>query len=133
MIQRIAGIAVTTIAFVFGLNVIAPSQLAVVSAQEKKKEKNPLEGKKGTFIGTLVSKEKGGIEVKAPGDEKPRRFVPHWRGGQPAKGGGPDKAMLKVFSELKIGSRIEVEWVFEERFRAEKVTVLKAPAKDKDK
>jgi len=103
-----------------------------VYAQDKKdkKEKNPLEGKKGTAIGTLTEKGPNFIEVKADGEEKGRRYVPHWVGGNPDKGGGPDKAMLKIFSELKIGSRLEVEWEFEERLRAVKVKVLKK-AEDK--
>jgi|SRR5581483_4463466 len=96
-------------------------------AQDKgKKEKNPLEGKKGKTIGTLSAKGEAFIEVKADGEEKARKYVPEWKGGAPAAGGGPDKEMLKVFSTLKVGSRVEVEWVFHERFRALKVTVLKA-------
>lgn len=103
-----------------------------VLAQDKKKEKDPLEGKKGKVIGTLTDKGPNFIEVRADGEEKGRKYVPHWVGGAPAQGGGPDKKMLKVFSELKVGSRIEVEWVFEERLRAVGVQVLKAPpAKDK--
>jgi hypothetical protein len=103
---------------------------ASLHAQDKKKEKDPLEGKKGTTIGTLVAKEKNYIEVKADGEEKGRKYVPQWVGRNP---GGPDPDMLKVFAGLKVGSRLEVEWLFEERFRAMKVKVLKLPIeKDKD-
>ena len=101
-----------------------------VTAQDKKKEKDPNEGKKGKTIGTLTEKSEKFIEVKADGEEKGRRYVPQWVGGDPSKGGGLDKKMVKVFNELKVGSRVEVEWVFEERFRALKVNVL-APPKDK--
>ncbi|MCI0641843.1 MAG: hypothetical protein L0Y72_11385 [Gemmataceae bacterium] len=103
------------------------------TAQEKKKEKDPLEGKKGKTIGKLMAKDakKGFIEVKADGEEKPRRYVPQWKGGLPADGGGFDKNVLKVFEKLEVGSRIEVEWVFEERLRALKVKLL-APPKEKD-
>jgi hypothetical protein len=108
---------------------------SAVSAQEKKdkkeKEKNPLEGKKGIAIGTLTDKGPAFIEVKAAGDEKGRRYVPQWVGGNPAQGGGPDKKMLKVFSELKVGSRVEVEWLFEERLRVLSVKVLKKTEDDK--
>ncbi|HZZ81271.1 MAG TPA: hypothetical protein VFE62_22395 [Gemmataceae bacterium] len=108
--------------------------LMTVDAQEKKKEKNPLEGKMGTAIGTLVGKDKNSIELKADGEEKARKYFPQWKGGLPAKGGGFDKDILKIFNEVKIGSRLEVEWVFHERLRALKVKVLKAPVeKDKDK
>jgi len=105
---------------------------AAVFAQEKdkKKEKDPLEGKKGTAIGTLTDKGANFIELKADGEEKGRKYVPQWVGGAPAQGGGPDKKMLKVIGELKVGSRLEVEWLFEERLRVLGVKVLKAP-KDK--
>src|SRR5690349_16974970 len=82
--------------------------------KKEKKERNPLEGKKGTVIGTLTEKGPNYIELKADGEEKARRYVPQWHGGLPAQGGGPDKMIVKQISELKIGSRLEVEWLFEE-------------------
>jgi hypothetical protein len=94
-------------------------------AQEKPKDPN--EGKKGKTIGMLTEKSEKFIEVKADGEEKARRYVPQWVGGNPDKGGGPDKKTVKTFLELKVGSRVEVEWVYEERFRALKVTVLALP------
>lgn len=94
------------------------------------KAKNPEEGKKGVTIGKLVAKGENFIEVKADGEEKARKFVPEWRGGAPAQGGGPDKQMLQTFRQLKVGSRIEVDWVFHERLRALNVKVISAP-KDK--
>lgn len=102
------------------------------NAQDKKKEKDPLEGKKGKVIGLLTDKGPNFIEVKADGEEKGRKYVPHWVGGAPDKGGGPDKKVLKVISELKVGSRLEVEWEFEERLRILTVKVLKLPV-EKDK
>lgn len=102
-------------------------------AQEKQKEKNPLEGKKGKVVGSVVSKGENFIEVKGVGEEEARKYVPEWRGGQPNQGGGPDKEILKIFRELKVGSRVEVEWVFHERLRALKVSVLgNAAKKDKE-
>jgi hypothetical protein len=117
---------------------VEPRTTVVAGEKDKKekdkKEKDPLEGKKGVAIGLLTEKGPNFIEVKADGEEKARRYVPHWVGGAPAAGGGPDKKMLKIFSELKVGSRLEVEWVFEERLRAVSVKVLKVPAeKEKDK
>jgi hypothetical protein len=96
-------------------------------AEDKKREKNPNEGKKGTVVGVLVAKGKGWIEVKADGEEKGRRYVPQWVGGMPAQGGGPDKKILKIYSDLKVGSRIEVEWLFEERLRSMKIKLIKGP------
>jgi hypothetical protein len=100
-------------------------------AQEK--EKNPLEGKKGKVVGTVVKKADNFIEVKGAGEEEARKYFPEWRGGLPAQGGGLDKEILKTFRELKIGSRVEIEWVFHERLRALKVTVLQAPAEKREK
>lgn len=91
------------------------------TAGEKKKE--PV--RKGKVIGVLVAKGKNFIEVKADGEEKARKYVPHWKGGLPKDGGGPDKAMLKKFAELKVGSRLELTWEFEERLRAVEIKVLK--------
>lgn len=97
-------------------------------AQEKEK-KQEAKNKSGTVIGILVAKDKNSIEVKAAGEEKGRRYVPHWIGGMPAQGGGLDKKMLKIFAELQVGSRVEVKWEFEERLRAVEVKVLKAAEK----
>jgi hypothetical protein len=104
--------------------------MTAAAAQEKKEEKKGA-AKSGKVIGTLVDKRENFIEVKADGEEKARRYVPHWVGGAPAQGGGPDKKMLKKFAELKVGSRVEVEWEFEERLRAVNVKVLKGPHADK--
>ena len=98
-------------------------------AIQPKKEKNKNEGKKGKTVGVLTAKGENFIEVQADGEEKARKYVPQWKGGLPAKGGGPDKAMLKIFRSLKVGSRIQVSWVFEERFRALAVEVLALPEK----
>jgi hypothetical protein len=102
-------------------------------AQEKKdkKQKNPQEGKKGSVIGTLTAKTENTIELKADGEEKARKYVPQWRGGQPAQGGGPDKEIVKIIKGLKVGDRLEVEWLFEERLRCMKITVVKSANKDK--
>jgi len=101
--------------------------------KETKKEKDAKEGRKGSVIGILVKKEKNAIEVRADGEEAPRKYVPQWVGGQPKDGGGPDKAMLKSFQSLKIGSRVEVQWLYEERLRVMSVKVLAEPKEKKVK
>ena len=95
-------------------------------AAEDKKEQGKDEPKKGTVTGVVTAKGDNFIEIKADGEEKGRRYVPNWVGGAPAQGGGPDKAMLEVFKKLTVGSRIKLDWKFEERPRAVKVEVLKA-------
>ncbi len=97
----------------------------------KPADKKPPQPRSGTVIGTLTAKGDNYIEVKADGEEKARRYVPHWVGGAPAQGGGPDKKMLAIIRGLKVGSRLKVQWEFEERARVVKVEVVKEPAKDK--
>jgi hypothetical protein len=130
MIHRtFAHLAMMMLAFGLTLGIVALGDGSAAFAQEKdkKKEKDPLEGKKGTAIGTLTGKGPNFIELKADGEEKGRKYVPHWVGGAPDKGGGPDKKMVKIISELKVGSRLEVGWEFEERLRVVSVKVLQVP------
>src|SRR5262245_7448686 len=113
------------------LATLAIAMLCVaVAAADDKKEKP--EKKSGTVTGEVTAKDKNWIEVKADGEEKARRYTPHWRGGNPNQGGGLDKEMLKVFADLKVGSRIRLEREFEERPRAVKIEVLDKPKKEKN-
>jgi hypothetical protein len=100
-------------------------------AGDKKDDKDKGEKRKGTVAGVLTAKGDNFIEVKADGEEKARKYVPHWVGGVPAKDGGFDKAILKQIGQLKIGSRIRLDWDFEERPRIVRIEVLKT-AEPKD-
>jgi hypothetical protein len=95
-----------------------------LQADEKKPAKP--EKKTGTVTGAVTAKEKNWIEVKADGEEKARRYTPRWIGNA---GGGLDKDMLKQFADLKIGSRVRMDWEFDERARAVKIEVLKEASK----
>src|SRR5215213_3274003 len=97
---------------------------AGVGADEKKDSKDEKE-RKGTVTGVVTEKGDTWIEVKADGEEKPRKYVPHWRGGPPADGGGPDKKIVAELKKVPLKSRVRLEWVFEERPRVEKIEVLK--------
>jgi hypothetical protein len=101
------------------------SSIAEEKETDKKGQKDKEEGRKGTVTGTVTAKGDTWIEVKADGEEKARRYVPHWKGGAPSAGGGLDKEMLKTISDTPLKSRILMEWSFEERPRVEKITVLK--------
>jgi hypothetical protein len=111
-----------------GSSTLLAALLLVVGLHSFAQEKDKQEGKKGKsgmVVGILTAKDKNSIDVKADGEEKARKYVPHWRGGAPAEGGGLDKDMLKTFAKLKVGSRVQVKWEFEERLRAVEVKVLK--------
>jgi hypothetical protein len=95
-------------------------------AEEPKKKD---ETKKGTVTGVVTAKGDNWIEVKADGEEKPRRYMPYWKGGQPKDGGGPDKDMVAKIKETPVKARIRLEWEFNERPRVVKIEVLK---KEKD-
>jgi hypothetical protein len=100
--------------------------VAVASADDKKEKP---EKKSGTVTGEVTAKDKNWIEVKADGEEKARKYVPYWRGGNT---GGFDKDVLKTIAEVKIGSRVRLEWEFNERPRAVKIEVLDTPKKEKN-
>jgi hypothetical protein len=83
--------------------------------------------RKGSVTGVVTAKGDNWIEVKADGEEMARRYVPHWRGGAPAQGGGPDKEMVAEITKVPLNSRVKLDWTFEERPRVEKIEVLKKP------
>jgi hypothetical protein len=100
---------------------LASAGLGQQQAGAKKEEKK----RSGTIVGTLTEKGPNFIEVKAAGEEKARRYVPQWVGGNPNQGGGPDKKVLKLFEGLKVGDRVRLEWEFDERARVLHVEALK--------
>jgi hypothetical protein len=104
----------------------------VEKKDEKKDDKKSEEGRKGTVTGVVTAKGDNWIEVKADGEEKARKYVPHWRGGNPDKGGGPDKEMVAEIKKVAVNSRVKLDWEFEERARVVKIEVLKKPEDKKD-
>ena len=101
-------------------------------ADDKKEPPKEEKDRKGTVTGVVTAKGDNWIEVKADGEEKARRYVPHWKGGQPKDGGGPDKEMVAQIKKIELKERVRLEWEFEERARVVKVEVLKKNEK-KDK
>ena len=108
-----------------------PDEKKAEKNDDKKKEKSAEEGRKGTVTGVVTAKGDNWIEVKADGEEKARKYVPHWKGGAPAAGGGPDKTMVAEIQKVAVNSRVKLDWVFEERPRVEKIEVLKKPEEKK--
>ena len=100
--------------------------LGALSAADDQKDAKKEEKKRGgTVVGVVAAKGENWIEVKADGEEKARRYTPYWRGGLPKDGGGFDKETLKQIKDVPAGSRVRLEWSFQERPRVEKIEVLK--------
>ncbi len=78
----------------------------------------------GTAAGILTAKSEQWIDVRLDGEREPRRYIPRWIGGMPAKGGGLDKAMLATFKGLPAGNRVSLVWKFEETLRVLAIQVL---------
>ena len=105
------------------------------AAQDKKNEPKKDEPRKGSVTGVVAAKgdpakNEYWIEVKADGEEKGRKYFPQWKGGAPNQGGGPDKETVAKVKETTVGSRVKLDWFFEERPRVEKLEVLKKAAAD---
>ena len=131
-------LSMSPFAVMLGLYLTLP--FASIADDKEKKETAKEEKRGGTVTGTVTAKgdpakKENWIEVKADGEEKGRRYVPHWRGGLPKDGGGPDKEIIAQIKEVPIGSRVRIEWSFQERPRVEKIEVLKKGegAKEKEK
>jgi hypothetical protein len=107
--------------------------MSATAEDKKTEEKKEDEPRGGTVAGLVTAKGDNWIEVKADGEEKARRYVPHWKGGLPKDGGGPDKEMVAEIKKVPVNSRVELKWTFEERPRVEKITILKKPEEKKDK
>jgi hypothetical protein len=90
----------------------------VLAAGDKTGEKG--ETRKGAVVGVVTAKADNYVEVKADGEEKARKYVPRYLAN------GLDKDMLKQIATLKIGSRVRLEWEFDERARVVRIEVLKA-------
>ena len=94
---RVAGVLVLVLA------------VAAAGRAEDSKKKDADEGKKGTVTGVVTAKADNStwIEVKADGEEKPRRYMPNWKGGQPKDGGGPDKEVVARIKETPLKARVQ--------------------------
>jgi hypothetical protein len=95
---------------------VAALTLSAAAADEKKAE-----DRTGSVTGRVTAKAdhvKGGnwIEVQADGEEKARKYYT-----------GSNTVALKAVRETEIGSRVRLDWRFEEVFRVVKIEILKKP------
>ncbi len=71
----------------------------------------------GTVNGTVVTKQ-GDTWIEIQSTEGTiRRYVPRWTGRHPTQGGGLDIVAQKLIREAKLGSKVQVEWIWDERVR----------------
>jgi hypothetical protein len=70
----------------------------------------------GSIVGTITFKQKACIEI-TPATGPPERLIPHWRGGMPSQGGGPDPKMVAELAKYGVGDRVKVDWVYDDRKR----------------
>lgn len=93
-------------------NAAGATHPTVTSIQNLRPEEN-----QGTVTGTVVAKQNANwIEIKST-DGPLRRYVPRWTGGVPYKGGRLDFVAQKLIREAKLGSKVQVEWIWDERVR----------------
>jgi len=84
--------------------------------------------KSGTTTGVVTAKRPQWLEVRPEGGPA-QRYMPKWIGGMPADGGGLDKEMIKAIGERKVGDKVKVSWIYEERLRVTAIELIEA-AKD---
>jgi hypothetical protein len=117
-----------TVVGLLALGALALSLAAGRAADQRPDEEHATreseKSRKGMVTGVVTAKGENWIEVKGDGEERARRYVPHWLGGAPATGGGPDKEMVARIKEIPIHSRVKLDWVFEERPRVVKIELL---------
>jgi hypothetical protein len=90
--------------------------LCSASAQESNpNQNNPDNAQTGVAQGVLIGKGKGWIVVRVEDKKSGRvqnvRLSPVWVGGLPRQGGGPDKRMLAIFEQLKVGDNLKFSWL----------------------
>ena len=78
----------------------------------------------GTVNGTVVTKQDDKwIEIQST-EGTIRRYVPRWTGRHPTQGGGLDIVGKKLIKEAKLGSKVQVEWIWDERVRLVNLLLL---------
>lgn len=84
---------------------------------------------KGTTVGILVAKGDAWMQVKGETDKEAIRYIPFWRGGMPADGGGPDKEIVAAIKKLPVSNLVEVAWEVQEKSRRIVSVKIIAPEK----
>jgi hypothetical protein len=88
--------------------------LPVLAQPDAGKDAPPTQG---TVVGIVVARGEAWVSVKAEADKEPIRYIPFWRGGAPADGGGPDKDTLAALKKVYLSNLVEVSWQLQENQR----------------
>jgi|GEM_PF-3159572 len=83
----------------------------------------------GSVTGVVAGKGETWLSVKSEGQEEATMYMPHWRGGLPADGGGLDKEMLALIKSTSVGSKVKLNFKNDERPRVVGLETLAAPEK----
>lgn len=75
---------------------------------------------RGTTVGVVVAKGPAWVDVKSD-TGKVTHFMPEWKGGNPAQGGGPDPAVVAQIAPLRVGDRVTVAWHVNDHVRIESI------------
>ena len=75
---------------------------------------------RGVVTGTVTGKGKAWLDVRSASG-KTARYIPHWSGGMPQDGGGPDKATMRAIAQVKVGQRVSIRWTVDHHVRIESI------------
>jgi hypothetical protein len=92
---------------------------AAEKAAEYKKRleaENGPEVKSGIFLGVVTSAAENAVSVQDKAG-KSETFVPHWLGGNPTEGGGPDQKVSAMIARLGVGDTVEITWEWKGAYR----------------
>jgi len=84
----------------------------------------PPAAKSGVVEGVLTAKGDTWIEILPKKGKYAERYTPQWIGGLAKNGGGFDKDILQVFTELNPGDQVGVKWLFDGQQRVVEIWQL---------
>jgi hypothetical protein len=99
----------------------APLATAPTAAPKPVPASAPAKSETGVFIGTVANK--GSDFVWVQSGEDMEKFTPRWMGGAVSEGGGPEAAALKAIAALKVGQKVTVRWILQDRKRIVEIQV----------
>ena len=77
----------------------------------------------GKLTGTVVGKGEKWIEIK-PKEGRKQRFTPRWLPAKEGRRRGLDRKMLEIIARQKVGSKVVLSWMIEERKRVTGIEVV---------